>query len=103
MSIPVKVKGGTLSDHEIQTYLDEIKKNNPDKKIMSVELAVDGDSVDVKYKYESVPFHRIRRITGYLVGDLDRFNDAKRAEVNDRVKHSLGESMIMDDTLRNLP
>ncbi|NLN14062.1 MAG: anaerobic ribonucleoside triphosphate reductase [Tissierellia bacterium] len=34
-----------------------------------------------------VPFHRIRRITGYLVGTLDRFNDAKRAEERDRVKH----------------
>ncbi|MCI9415075.1 MAG: anaerobic ribonucleoside triphosphate reductase [Clostridiales bacterium] len=35
-------------------------------------------------------FERIRRITGYLVGTLDRFNNAKFAEVNDRVKHSLG-------------
>ena len=35
-------------------------------------------------------FERIRRITGYLVGTLDHFNDAKRAEVRDRVKHSLG-------------
>ena len=32
-------------------------------------------------------FQRIRRITGYLVGTLDRFNDAKRAEERDRVKH----------------
>lgn len=35
----------------------------------------------------NVPFERIRRITGYLVGTLDRFNDAKKSEVNDRVKH----------------
>ena len=34
-----------------------------------------------------VGFERIRRITGYLVGTVDRFNDAKRAEVEDRVKH----------------
>jgi anaerobic ribonucleoside-triphosphate reductase len=34
-------------------------------------------------------FERIRRITGYLVGTLDRFNDGKRAEERDRVKHSL--------------
>ena len=38
-------------------------------------------------------FERIRRITGYLVGTLDRFNDAKYAEVRDRVKHSLGTGM----------
>ncbi|MEG0845341.1 MAG: anaerobic ribonucleoside triphosphate reductase [Raoultibacter sp.] len=36
---------------------------------------------------EGAPFDRIRRITGYLVGTLDRFNDAKRAEEHDRVKH----------------
>ena len=34
-------------------------------------------------------FERIRRITGYLVGTLDRFNDAKRAEEHDRVKHQI--------------
>ena len=38
---------------------------------------------------EGVGFERIRRITGYLVGTLDRFNDAKRTEVEDRVKHCL--------------
>ena len=38
---------------------------------------------------ENVKFERIRRITGYLVGTLDRFNDGKRAEVNDRVKHGM--------------
>lgn len=37
-----------------------------------------------------VGFERIRRITGYLVGTLDRFNNAKRAEERDRVKHSAG-------------
>ena len=38
---------------------------------------------------EGVKFERIRRITGYLVGTLDRFNDAKRAEAADRVKHGV--------------
>ena len=36
---------------------------------------------------EGVRFERIRRITGYLVGSVDRFNDAKAAEVRDRVTH----------------
>ena len=36
---------------------------------------------------EGVNFERIRRITGYLVGTLDRFNNAKKAEVSDRVTH----------------
>ena len=38
---------------------------------------------------DGVPFERIRRITGYLVGTLDRFNNAKRAEERDRVKHGV--------------
>lgn len=37
---------------------------------------------------EGVKFERIRRITGYLVGTVDRFNNSKAAEVRDRVKHS---------------
>ena len=36
---------------------------------------------------QGVKFERIRRVTGYLVGTLDRFNNAKRAEVEERVKH----------------
>ena len=39
------------------------------------------------YTGERIRFERIRRITGYLVGALDRFNNAKRAEERDRVKH----------------
>ena len=38
---------------------------------------------------EGVKFDRIRRVTGYLVGTLDRFNDAKRCEERDRVKHTI--------------
>lgn len=38
---------------------------------------------------EGVGFERIRRITGYLVGTMDKWNNAKRAEEHDRVKHQL--------------
>ena len=38
---------------------------------------------------EGVRFERIRRITGYLVGTIDRFNDAKAKEVKERVKHGM--------------
>ena len=42
----------------------------------------------VKLVGEGVGFERIRRITGYLVGTVDRFNNGKREEERDRVKHS---------------
>ena len=41
---------------------------------------------------EGVGFERIRRITGYLVGTMDKWNDAKRAEERDRVKHGLNKN-----------
>jgi ribonucleoside-triphosphate reductase len=40
---------------------------------------------------QGVGFERIRRITGYLVGTMDKWNDAKRAEERDRVKHGLSK------------
>ena len=43
---------------------------------------------------DGVPFERIRRITGYLVGTLDRFNNAKRTEVQDRVKHDVQKGVV---------
>lgn len=41
---------------------------------------------------KDVKFERIRRITGYLVGTLDRFNNAKRAEERDRLKHMVSRN-----------
>ena len=41
---------------------------------------------------QGVGFERIRHITGYLVGTMDKWNDAKRAEERDRVKHSLSKN-----------
>ncbi len=52
---------------------------------------ISTDSDGRKTIGKGVKFDRIRRITGYLVGTTDRFNDAKRAEERDRVKHGLSE------------
>jgi ribonucleoside-triphosphate reductase len=41
---------------------------------------------------KGVKFERIRRITGYLVGTLDKWNDAKKAEEKDRVKHGVNKN-----------
>ena len=47
---------------------------------------------NVKTVGTGVGFERIRRITGYLVGTVDRFNNGKRAEEHDRVKHTLSSA-----------
>lgn len=49
---------------------------------------------------EGIGFERIRRITGYLVGTLERFNNAKRAEERDRVKHDRCSKGLFGDKNR---
>ena len=72
---------------EREAYFAEIEKKYPGCHIDELEIMIDGENVDCTAKLSSVRFQRIRRITGYLVGDLSRFNNAKRREVDDRVKH----------------
>ena len=55
---------------------------------LSIHATQSGD-VLLDYAVKPPQFQRIRRITGYLVGTTDRWNNAKRAELGDRVKHSL--------------
>mgnify|MGYP004473451801 FL=1 len=85
----VNVVGDALSQEEINAYIDYGKKKYSDREITEMTVKVDGDYVDLQYNFADVPFDRIRRITGYLVGTLDRFNNGKRAEEHDRVKHSV--------------
>lgn len=85
----IRVFGDPLPEEEIEEYKKYVRDKHPDMKIAELVIETDGDFVDLTCYTEAVPFERIRRITGYLVGTLDRFNDAKRAEVGDRVKHDI--------------
>lgn len=85
----VNVIGEQLSQQEIDAYVVYSKEKYPNRSIKSLTIKADGEFVDLNTEFENVPFDRVRRITGYLVGTLDRFNDSKRAEVEDRVKHGL--------------
>lgn len=84
----VTVTGGELAQEEINSYVKYLEEKNPARRLKSVNIAVDGEYVELSYELEPVPFERIRRITGYLVGTTDRWNSAKRSEEQDRVKHS---------------
>ncbi|MGM9637956.1 MAG: hypothetical protein ACI3XT_00005, partial [Butyricicoccaceae bacterium] len=63
----VTVQGGELSQREVQAYIDHIQEKNH-QKVDDLTITVDGDYVDLNYTLAPVPFERIRRITGYLVG-----------------------------------
>ena len=83
----IRVIGGILNDEEEKAVLKTIDKYTD---VDYAEAIISGDYIDIK-TYRKAPFKRIRRITGYLVGDLSRFNDAKSAEVKDRLKHGVGD------------
>lgn len=72
---------------EVNSYINYMAKQHPDIKSGTLDILLDGDEVELTLTPDPVRFQRIRRITGYLVGDLSRFNNAKRREVDDRVKH----------------
>lgn len=85
----INVIGEALSQDELDAYLDYGKKKYSDRIISGMTVKTDGEFVDLQFDFADVPFERIRRITGYLVGTLDRFNNGKRAEEHDRVKHGV--------------
>ena len=87
--IEVQVTGGILSEAEQQAYVRRAQEMYADRLPDVMHIHVDGDYVDIDYTFRGRKFDRIRRITGYLVGTTDRFNNAKRAEERDRVKHSV--------------
>lgn len=88
MACKVEVLNGTLPEEEINAYIRHAVEKYG-KEPVGMQVRVDGEYVDLDYNFGPVPFERIRRITGYLVGTLDRFNNAKRAEESERVKHGM--------------
>ena len=79
---------GNVSLEEGKAYVDYLEKKY-NRKLKKLAVNIDGDYADLNYEFEKVPFERIRRITGYLVGTMDHWNNAKAAEEADRVKHDV--------------
>lgn len=90
----VQILNGILEQKEIDAYA-EMAKDKYDDKLVGLKIEIENDDeVTLTYILKNdVPFERIRRITGYLVGTLDKWNDAKRAEERDRVKHTVNQDL----------
>lgn len=90
--VAVTIKNGTIPEEEATAYVDrgrELYGKNLTEIIATLDPD-DPEMISLEYKWNNAPFHRLRRITGYLVGNLTRWNNGKLAEHNDRVKHSAG-------------
>lgn len=73
-----------MPQQEAQEYVQEQLTIQPNRKLVEMDISLDGEKVLLKPHYESII--RVRRITGYL-STLPRFNDAKRDEEKNRLKH----------------
>ena len=88
--VMVIVTNGTITEEEALAYVERGRELYGDS-LYEIHAEIDKDDpefINLEYKWMNQPFHRLRRITGYLVGNLGRWNNAKRAEEHDRVKHS---------------
>lgn len=87
--VTVIVNNGTITEKEALAYVQRGRELYGDS-LYEIHAEIDKDDPDfinLEYSWENKPFHRLRRITGYLVGNLGRWNNAKRAEERDRMKH----------------
>lgn len=79
-----------INAEEKKAYEEKVKELNGgtlDNIISITVKSLPNDEVDLEYEIKTSNVERIRRITGYITGSLDRWNDAKQAEEKDRVKH----------------
>jgi hypothetical protein len=88
--VQVQVKNGDMTAEEQQAYVAYLEKKHG-RRPASLTIGIEdgGEEVTLEYTMPPVPFERIRRITGYLVGTMDRWNNAKVAEEADRRKHRM--------------
>lgn len=91
----IEIDGHILTSYQIRLnreeglkILNELRRDLPAMhNLKNIEVRIRKNKYEVEYDIEPPKFERIRRITGYLVGTLDRWNDSKKAEESERVKH----------------
>lgn len=77
-----------FSAEELKYYVELVKSKFKDDKILTLTVSLEADGrARLDYTKQGTRFERLRRITGYLTSDLSTWNDAKRAEEKERVKH----------------
>lgn len=80
-----------LTREEAQRYVDYAREHVKDP-LTDLDILESSDGgVYLNWTARGEPFHRLRRITGYLTSDLRSWNDAKQAEERERVKHGVSD------------
>ena len=76
-----------MNEDMAKEYLVFAQNNKQYKEAKIEKVIVKDGKMTIDFVQDKLKFARIRRITGYLTGTVDRWNDAKKAELRDRVKH----------------
>ena len=77
------------SKEDFELALNELTKDELIKLMLGLKKELEEEFESFTFEFINIPFERIRRITGYLVGTLDRFNNGKKEEEKARVKHNV--------------
>lgn len=85
-----------LTDEQKEKIINYANANKEQEgEISEIVVTKDIDNkinLEIAFKQDKKPIKRIRRITGYLSGDLSTWNNAKRAEERERVEHIVSEN-----------
>ena len=77
-----------MNRNDAEEILNRLKDSEPFQIVKLRVKYTSAGELDCEYDVQPPKFERIRRITGYLTGDLTSWNDAKRHEESERVKHA---------------
>ena len=82
-----------LPDGIIEAAIEMMQEEEHGRRVVEITVVRAEGEDENTYKitpiFRSIPFKRIRRITGYLTGSVDTWNSSKRAELEDRVSHGV--------------
>lgn len=87
----VNVINGDLSVHEINEYIKYGEQKYVGRQIRQLDIALDGDFVDLKFYFKDTDFQRAYRSADYLVNSMEKLNDAKQVEFSQKERHSVSE------------
>ena len=85
----VDVLNGQISEEEKRAYIEHVLAKHRGRQIDGIEIALDGDFVNLKICFSDIQFQHAFRSADYLVDRMDKLNDAKQTEFDEKVNHAL--------------
>lgn len=88
--VKVTIKGGIISDDELQEYIARGRRNQPHNELVAITVTLDGDFADIDYKYATQLMPQRFSIVGdMIIPDFENLNKAKQAEYLDKVTNDI--------------